>query len=664
MKKLIFLFFVILSSSAFAFDCSIFNDQADCNELNKVNESLIADLIYQDISYPNHEFIYNYNSKIDVTTPPYDAEIESNGYVKNAWFTILTVMPSILYEDNLIVDGAFQLRSEYDYDYFVPSTYTNNKKNEGSICKIKYYLHSKSDNLKLYANGNYVGNQKIVSLSVNKPTELKGIYSVSVTIRKKIYEWDYDEDEGWDCDYEYTDYDTNSVTIEDSIDVISYTAPSIPKMVFLYQYNDNLQGKFTNSNNNLEISFANSYYRESFYGFSATFSKEPYYFLTIKANNISSKKIKNLYVDNNTILVKDAKDCMVSYSNFFNSGEIECEYDLEEMELKQFEKIGFSDSWNFLFVLVVFVFICFLIYTAIKRTWGKYLIAPFCVLLIIPSTFAAECGLTNLASCIPEKMYEFFIGVLNAPLQPLLFLVRSLMENPPSIDLFLSVWAIMVYCVSLFYGFLFIYSGFQFLFSGHNVIKREIAKEWLRNSVIMITLIQASFYLYGLVLEISAMLTSSVLSMVDEKFFLLTADNIANIGLEFLCSIFYVLVLFITILLLLIRYLIVSFGVIYVPVGLFCYFIPPLRSYGKLVLHMLGSFIFITFIDAVIILGCSMLIEIPLFENIKILVMIACFSIINIMFIIMTIKAIFKAVFSSGGGESISQAVKYIAMLA
>ena len=68
--------------------------------------------------------------------------------------------------------------------------------------------------------------------------------------------------------------------------------------------------------------------------------------------------------------------------------------------------------------------------------------------------------------------------------------------------------------------------------------------------------------------------------------------------------------------------------------------------------------------DAIIILGCSMLIDIPMFENVKILVMIACFAIINMIFLILTLKAIFKAVFSSDHGGDIAQAVKYMAMLA
>lgn len=285
------------------------------------------------------------------------------------------------------------------------------------------------------------------------------------------------------------------------------------------------------------------------------------------------------------------------------------------------------------------------------------------ILLAVPFVAAEECGLTNLASCIPEKIYDFIINLLNSPLEPLLSLLRSLLENPPSTELFYGVWAIIVYCISMFYGLLFIYAGFQFLISGHNVIRREIAKEWLKNTVIMIVLIQASFYLYGLIVQLGSILTTSILSMVSEEFFKLTADNIVNIGLEFLFVACYVLTLLFTIILLVMRYLVVAFGVLFAPIGVFCYFIPPLKSYGKLILHLLGMFIFITVLDAVIILACSMMINIPLFENFKILIMISCLGIVNILFLILT-KHIISKTSLSDSGEKLAQAAKYIAMLA
>jgi hypothetical protein len=71
MRTLIFfIFFIFLATAVSAFDCSYFDNQNDCLELNTYNESLIADLIYIDTYYPNHDFIRDYNNDIDVDSPP------------------------------------------------------------------------------------------------------------------------------------------------------------------------------------------------------------------------------------------------------------------------------------------------------------------------------------------------------------------------------------------------------------------------------------------------------------------------------------------------------------------------------------------------------------------------------------------------------------------
>ena len=298
----------------------------------------------------------------------------------------------------------------------------------------------------------------------------------------------------------------------------------------------------------------------------------------------------------------------------------------------------------------------------------KLILIPLLFLILFPTVIAAEeeeekkCGLTNLASCIPEKIYEFFIGILNLPIKPLLYFIKKLIGEPVSIDIFQGIWAIIIYVLSMFYGLLFIYSGFNFLFSGLDVVRREMAKEWLKNTVIMIVLVQASFYLYDLFLQLVSTMTSAVLTMVNEHFFMITADNIVNIGLEFLLVPAYVFVLLITVIVLSARYIVVAIGAVFIPMGVFLYFIPPLRSYGKFILHFLGMLGAIAFIDAIIILACSMLIEIPLFENFKIIVMIVCFTLVNVTQFLVAKMVISSSTFDSGGG--LAQAAKYIAMFA
>jgi len=104
------------------------------------------------------------------------------------------------------------------------------------------------------------------------------------------------------------------------------------------------------------------------------------------------------------------------------------------------------------------------------------------------------------------------------------------------------------------------------------------------------------------------------------------------------------------------------FGVVLIPIGIFCYFIPPLKSYGKLILNLISLFIFIIFIDAIIMLESSMLINIAMFENFKIMVMISCFSLVNLSYIVLIWHVINKSGAVETGGK-IAGAVKYIAMI-
>lgn len=260
----------------------------------------------------------------------------------------------------------------------------------------------------------------------------------------------------------------------------------------------------------------------------------------------------------------------------------------------------------------------------------------------------ADCGLLNLASCLPQKFFEYIAGLLNAPIQPLLNLAKDLISSQVNIQLFSSLWAIIIYILSMFYAFLIIYAGFQFIISGYDIQKREKAKAWLRNIVIMIVLVQASFFIYDLVLQLSSIMTSTTLSLINDNFFLLTIDNISNVGLEILFFMFYIFTLLITSLILIIRYGIVAMGVVLFPMAIFFYFIQPLRPYGILILHFLGIAMFITFLDAIILTGFSKLVEIGLFANIKILVMISAFSLINLSMFFLMFFSIIKAAMNIG----------------
>jgi len=674
MKQFFFvLFFIFLIPFNFGYDCSYFQevDYENCLVLNETSEDLIADLIYNSEIIPDHNFIKEYNSEIEVKTSPDNTLVSDVGFIKEAWIKILSIEPSVLYNDTLYVPQTITLRSEYNYKIEIPKNYYNSKKRNGDVCKLKYYLESQTDSIDWYGENQHIGDQKQIHVSLYGVEQVKAQTTITATTKVKKYVWDkYCCSWGesgcnrycYDCDYRKTYYLTDSITIEDTKSIKPYDYPFDSEFKLYQQYQGTFKGNITPSPDaNTFLSTDNSYYAENKLFFKANFTNKPFYFLQLQVFDQDEKYAKNLIVDNKTIYLPEITNCQIQTTTFFETNNNTCEEDYQELALEPFQREKFTANWGFIIKLAIFFLTLVLLYRVISKYWNKALV-PITAFLLMPTIVKAEtCGLTNLASCIPQKIYEFFLNLLNAPLAPLLDLTKNLLTAHPGIEVFQGLWGIMVYVLSMFFGLLFIYSGFQFLFSGHNVIKREMAKQWLKNTVIMIVLIQSSFYLYDLMIQLGSIMSSTVLSLVDPLFFMLTANNIINIGLEFLFTLFYAITLMITILFLGMRYLMVALGVVFVPIGIFCYFIPPLKSYGRLILNILGMNIFITFIASIIILACSMMVEIPIFENIKILVMINCFTIVNLLFILLT-KHVIKKSAVGDGAEKMAEAAKYIAM--
>jgi hypothetical protein len=242
----------------------------------------------------------------------------------------------------------------------------------------------------------------------------------------------------------------------------------------------------------------------------------------------------------------------------------------------------------------------------------------------------SECGITNLGSCIWEKLAEFIVNILNAPLQPLLDWIKDLMTAGANLQLFAYLWAVVIYILSLFYGLFVLYAGFNFMISGYDVEKRENAKSWIRNVIIMMVLVQASYYLYSIALDINAGLTAGVFSMIDPNFFLLTVDNLPNFALQLLLGVVYAAVLIVTLIVLCLRYMLINMGVVLFPIAIFFYFVPFLKEYGSCLLNILLSLIFLGFIQSIILLSSSMMMGIESLQNLKIVVMICAFLLVLI----------------------------------
>ncbi len=254
-------------------------------------------------------------------------------------------------------------------------------------------------------------------------------------------------------------------------------------------------------------------------------------------------------------------------------------------------------------------------------------------------------GLINeLISKLIDAIKNFILDFLNTPINPLVDLLRKLLLEPVNIQLFYRFWAIIVYVLSIFYGLVLLFAGFSFITSSYDAIKREHAKESLKNAILMIIFVSSSYVVYGLLVDMSSIINNGILSLVNNNLFFITFDNPLSFSLQVLLLFVYALVLLFTIILLGIRYLIVSLGLVLFPIGLFFNFITPLKSYGKLIINTVLTAIFLPIFLSLVILVSSKLLEIGMFSDIKIIVAIFTFSLINSIILFLALFVLIKSV--------------------
>jgi hypothetical protein len=257
-----------------------------------------------------------------------------------------------------------------------------------------------------------------------------------------------------------------------------------------------------------------------------------------------------------------------------------------------------------------------------------------------------ECSLSNLDKCLIDVFFDSLLDLINTPLSFILNIIEDLLAEPIDTSLYNELWLIIIYIISMFYGLLLVFSGLLFMISGHDIAKRALAKTWLKNILLMIVMVQASYLLYGMILDVNTALTSFILSLIDSNFFLFTMDSFGEVALELTFGAMYLTILIVTLVVLAIRYLVVSFGVILFPIGIFLYYFGPLKSIGKSILIFLLINIFMSFFACLVLLAGSMIIGLSLFDGYKVLVMIASFALIDILFAYFILHGLIMAVVS------------------
>ena len=206
---------------------------------------------------------------------------------------------------------------------------------------------------------------------------------------------------------------------------------------------------------------------------------------------------------------------------------------------------------------------------------------------------------------IPKGIFDLLTGSVRNSLHEfnasLLTLAALLISVNPDPMLMFPLWQAIITVISCFYLLVFLIVGFKFLVGGHNIQKREEAKESLKNAIIMIIAVQLSFYFYRLGLELATAITQFLWVTGFEQFFIEATYSGAGIFMLMAVSgsvISALITLFA-------RYLFLLMGVVLFPIGIFLYLIPSAKSWGKIIFNFIGIVLAMQFVDVIILVATS-----------------------------------------------------------
>lgn len=322
------LFFLVQTPFIFAIDCNDLDAvyYPSCIEImnseltDEEKDLLISNLEYSNKFFPDHEYISQINKNIQLTTPPEGIKTHYSKFIKNAWADILVAMPSVLYNGELYAPSKTQILSGFNHEVVLPSNYYSPRypKTRNEDCKTKYYLRKNTAENKVYVNNIYQGSGRLVDVNINSNAEIKIKYIIRATIKIKHYEWEDEE-----CEYDYTEYKTDYLKIEDSIKVKFYTNNLFAEAEQIDSYGSAEKFKI-NYSNSIYLKFKDSFFKEDEFIYNINYSKAPYYFYTLHAKDYNQITLNNVLLDRDFILVKDSDDCRIKGFDFFNIIESPC----------------------------------------------------------------------------------------------------------------------------------------------------------------------------------------------------------------------------------------------------------------------------------------------------------------------------------------------------
>jgi len=303
-------------------------DVINSNLTQQEQELIISNLDYNNKFFPDHNFVYKKNTNIKIGNAPEGINTYNDQFVKNAWLSIFTAMPSVIYNNSLYVPDKTTIFSGFNYKLNLPNNYYSNsypQTSQGNCKRIYTLIKNESEN-KIYVNNQYQGSGKLVDVNINTDSEIKAKYNITIAINVDHYNWakycvKYKNGKcvsySYTCKFSYNEILQDNVKLYDTINVKHYENRLIGEIIPV-DYYDSSNKLRLNYSDSFYLTFNNSYFKFNKFIYTINYSKAPYYIYTLKATDYNQEQINNLFKSGNDITIKDTSNCNINAFDFFN----------------------------------------------------------------------------------------------------------------------------------------------------------------------------------------------------------------------------------------------------------------------------------------------------------------------------------------------------------
>jgi len=210
--------------------------------------------------------------------------------------------------------------------------------------------------------------------------------------------------------------------------------------------------------------------------------------------------------------------------------------------------------------------------------------------------------LQNLPTCLVESFFSFVSNGLIVAIKAFVAAAFTLLLSVPDLNWFCGAYNQVMALIESLYTLLIMGLGLFYIIRSSDVEGRLTAKRWLKSLFLMIIALTFSFYIFKAMLDINQSIASTLLNQATTDFFSVHA-SLSDFVFAIVILLGFVSAAVLTFATLLGRYLLIPFLLLLFPWAIFFYFVPVSEGFGRFLLKLIALILFMTSLDALIILG-------------------------------------------------------------